>query len=100
MNEIYEVVKAAYIVELGDSGVAFKNTDRYTSTKSLIEDLPFFWVLRTNKKIEGCVKAKVDKDTQIVEIGPLAVRPECQVCFAQIKYCALVCISPPKLYLK
>ena len=81
VNEIYDVVNAAYSVNLGDTGLAYSNADRYTSTKLVIEDLPFFWVLRSNERIEGCINAKVDKDTQIVKIGPIAVRPDCQVCF-------------------
>ena len=84
VDVIFEIVKAAYSVELGDSGLAFKNADRYISKKSVIEDLPFIWVLRefdtiNSTRIVGCTKAVVNKNTQIVEIGPVAVRPDCQV---------------------
>ena len=87
-QEIYEVVKAAYDIERGNTGISFKNADRYISTKDVIEDLPFIWILKVPNKniyqegktdIVGCVKAVVNKDTQIVELGPIAVLPDCQV---------------------
>ena len=46
--------------------------------------MPFIWVLRENKnspqeKIIGCIKGVIDEKRQIVEIGPVAVRPDYQV---------------------
>ena len=46
--------------------------------------MPFIWVLRENKnhpqgKIIGCIKGVVDEKRKIVEIGPVAVRPDYQV---------------------
>ena len=89
VKEIFEIVKSAYALEKGNTGYGFKNEDRYTSTKSVVKDLPFIWVLRlppndlsapvSSKLIVGCVKAVIDERTQIVEIGPVAVRPEFQV---------------------
>ena len=85
VKEIFEIVKSAYALEKGLTGFAFKNEDRYTSTKSVVKDLPFIWVLRlppndhSSTLIVGCVKAVIDERTQIVEIGPVAVRPEFQV---------------------
>ena len=89
VDEIFEIVNAAYSVNIGDSGRAFKNANRYASTKSVIEDLPFIWVLRGNGNsvqgnIIGCTKAVVNKNTQIVKLGPVAVRPDYQVCFGQL----------------
>ena len=84
VQQIFEIVKAAYNIELGNSGVAFKNANRYIDTNSVIEDLPFIWVLRDKKndwqgKIIGCIKGVVDEKRKIIEIGPVAVRPDYQV---------------------
>ena len=83
VDEIFEIVNSAYSVNIGNSGRAFKCANRYTSTKSVLEDLPFTWVLRAHKtpvnvNIIGCVKAVVNKNTEIVKIGPVAVRPDYQ----------------------
>ena len=79
IQTIYNIVKAAYTVEMGNSGVSFKNADRYISTKSVLKDLPFIWVLRENEEMIGCIKGVVSHNGQIVEIGPVAVRPDKQV---------------------
>ena len=89
VKEIFEIVKSAYALEKGLTGFGFKNEDRYTSTKSVVKDLPFIWVLRlppndhsgpvSINQIVGCVKAVINERTQIVEIGPVAVKPEFQV---------------------
>ena len=47
------------------------------------------WVLRADGNsvqgnIIGCAKAVVNKNTQIVKLGPVAVRPNFQVCPSQI----------------
>jgi len=76
------LVNAAYEVETGSEGVAFKNITRYNDVFEPIEDeLPFFHVLRleNSPKIVGVVKAKMIDDFKIVEIGPVAIRPEFQV---------------------
>ena len=85
VDEIFEIVNSAYSVNIGDSGRAFKSANRYTSTISVMDDLPFIWVLRADGKplqgnIIGCTKAVVNNNTQIVKIGPVAVRPDHQVC--------------------
>ena len=84
IDEVFEVVNAAYTVELGNSGVSFKTSDRYGSSNSVIADLPSIWVLREKGNVErgimiGCTKAAVNTHTQIVEIGPVAIRREYQV---------------------
>ena len=79
VQTIFDIVKAAYRVELGDSGVAFKNADRYTSIQSVIEDLSSIWVLRDGGEIVGCIKGVITYNTKMVEIGPVAVKPDMQV---------------------
>ena len=79
VQAIFDIVKAAYSVELGDSGVAFKNADRYTNLKSVSEDLPFIWVLRDGGDVVGCVKGVKSYNGKVVEIGPVAVKPDLQV---------------------
>ena len=79
IQTIYNLVKAAYNIEMGDNGVSFKNADRYTCIKSVLKDLPFIWVLRENEEMIGCIKGVVSHNGQIVEIGPVAVRPDKQV---------------------
>ena len=89
VKEIFEIVKSAYALEKGNTGFGFKNEDRYTSITSVVKDLPFIWALRlppndhsgpvSSNQIVGCVKAVINERTQIVEIGPVAVRPEFQV---------------------
>ena len=79
VQTIFDIVKAAYRVELGDSGVAFKNADRYTSIQSVIEDLSSIWVLRNGGEIVGCIKGVITYNTKMVEIGPVAVKPDMQV---------------------
>ena len=79
IQAIYNLVKAAYNIEMGDNGVSFKNSDRYISPQSVLKDLPFIWVLRENEEMIGCIKGVVSHNGQIVEIGPVAVRPDKQV---------------------
>ena len=75
-------------MELGNTGVSFKNADRYTSKSGVIDDLPHIWVLydditgkqpSSKRCMIGCVKAVVNDENKIVEIGPVAVRREYQV---------------------
>lgn len=95
MLEIRELVNAAYEVETGSEGVAFKNITRYNDVFEPIEDeLPFFHVLRleNSPKIVGVVKAKMIDDFKIVEIGPVAIRPEFQV-NTTVVYHKYLCIT-------
>ena len=79
IQAVYTLVKAAYNIEMGDKGVSFKNANRYISAQSVLKDLPFIWVLRENEEMIGCIKGVVSHNGQIVEIGPVAVRPDKQV---------------------
>lgn len=79
VQAIFNIVKAAYNIEIGNSGISFKNSDRYTSINSVVEDLPSIWVLRENANIVGCIKGVMSHNNQIVEMGPIAVRPDKQV---------------------
>ena len=77
-------MNSAYSVNIGDSGISFKSANRYDSIKSVMQDLPFLWVLREDEKsqkgeIIGCTRAIVNEITQVVKIGPVAVKPSHQV---------------------
>ena len=81
-------MQAAYKIEIGGDGLAFKCADRYTTRASVLKDLPDLWVLRPEvstgknsraKPIVACAKAVIDTTNRMVEIGPLAVKPDCQV---------------------
>ena len=97
VEDIFLLIQAAYKIEIGSTGLAFKSADRYTTRSAVIKDLPDLWVLRcsapssnntsadkqqvgtTSRTIVGCAKASIDATNQIVDIGPLAVKPEHQV---------------------
>ena len=53
-----------------------------------MKDLPDMWVIRSNpfvnksvvgKQILACSKATIDNNNKVVEIGPIAVKPDYQV---------------------
>ena len=79
---IMEISNRAYDIESGSTGIAFKSTRRYLNLEEIRKDLRYFYVLLLNDtKIIGAVKTKVDIDSNVVEIGSLAVDPHYQVLF-------------------
>jgi len=84
VEEIFQLIKEAYKIEIGDSGLAFKCADRYTTRTAVLKDIPDMWVMRSsdqNKKgrqIVACAKGSLNDANQIIDIGPLAVRPDYQ----------------------
>lgn len=79
IQEIFDVVNAAYDPEIGDSGFAFKTCPRFVTVDEVRNYMDSFWIMRNYAKgeIVGCVCARVANDT--VHIGPIAVNPSCQV---------------------
>ena len=78
-----DLVNSAYAVETGNTGVAFKNANRYTRI-SLVEDaLDYLYVLKLDSKPEiiGVIKAQIIDDGNIVDLGPIAIKPKYQVLF-------------------
>ena len=86
------MITAAYKIEIGDSGVAFKNANRYTTRTAVLKDLPDMWVMRSTDKngkgrqIVACAKGTLSDSNQIIEIGPLAVNPDHQVTFSVFNF--------------
>ena len=79
MPEIFKIVNASYEVETGNSGVAFKCEERYTSMKSAERDLNHLSVLKINSEIVGVIKAELKNNGAIVNLGPIAIKPCHQV---------------------
>ena len=92
VEEIFQLITAAYKIEIGDSGVAFKNANRYTTRTAVLKDLPDMWVMRSTDKnakgreIVACAKGTMSDSNQIIEIGPLAVKPDHQVTFSAVNF--------------
>ena len=79
LPEIFKIVNASYAVETGNTGVAFKCEERYTSMKSAERDLNHLSVLKINSEIVGVVKAELKNNGTLVNLGPIAVQPCHQV---------------------
>ena len=76
-QDIFNLINLAYKVEFGNSGVAFKKTNRYLSLEEI--DIDGYFVIRNGNSLMACMYvSKVDSET--VELGPIAVHPESQVC--------------------
>ena len=85
-DSIFEIVNAAYSVNIGSEGRAFKNADRYTSKEmwKFKREMPLMWVLKEHtdsgqENVIGCIGAEVSELEATVAIGPIAVRPNYQV---------------------
>ena len=79
LPEIFKIVNASYAVETGNTGVAFKCEERYTSIKSAERDLNHLSVLKINSEIVGVIKAELKNNGTLVNLGPIAVQPCHQV---------------------
>ena len=81
VNEVMDNVNRAYVVESGDTGLAFKTTPRYISREECLAALPHTWVgtADDDDKIVCTGKAEVDAETDTVTLGPLSVDPAHQV---------------------
>ena len=67
------------MVETGDSGLAFKCTTRYKRRTECENDVPHTIVGQTEDGTVVCSgKGLVDKGTDSVDLGPLAVDPDYQ----------------------
>jgi guanine deaminase len=80
---LMRVVNEAYRVEIGDSGVAFKRFDRYTSVEQVRDDVAraqrdrrFVVATDDDGAIVGCVRVIVDGER--ADFGPFAVLPSAQ----------------------
>ena len=93
-EEILKVVLDAYIIEVGDTGVAFKTKNRYVSIDHLHEDIrrskenapgedkpdSYYLVARESVggPIVGCIRGiiMIEEDGEkVCEMGPIAVEP-------------------------
>ena len=76
-----EVINEAYRLELGDTGLSFKNRLRFRNMGEVEAYLDYFYILRekSNGPIVGAIGAKLVNDFKMVSIGPLGVHPEFQV---------------------
>ena len=76
-----QLVNAAYKLEIGNTGVAFKTDDRYLGTDQVRNDVPYTWIFENESDgtMIGTCKIVVNENEDTVEIGPLAVKPALQV---------------------
>lgn len=73
------IVNRAYIVETGDSGLAFKCTNRFKERSECQEAIPHTIVGTLEDGTIVCMgKGQVDKVSDSVDLGPLAVDPDYQ----------------------
>ena len=90
VEELFHLVQAAYKLEIGTSGIAFKCADRYTTRSAVLKDISDMWVIRSGgpnhnikarsgRQIIACAKGVIDATNQVIDIGPLAVHPDYQV---------------------
>jgi ribosomal protein S18 acetylase RimI-like enzyme len=96
-EEVFAIVCAAYIIELGNTGVAFKKKDknRYLSVEQAAKEIKdsiiipdgsekpqiIYLVARYEEKIIGCIRGCIEKcedGALVCEQGPIAVSPEAQ----------------------
>ena len=89
LPEIFKIVNASYAVETGNTGVAFKCEERYTSIKSAERDLNHLSVLKINSEIVGVIKAELKNNGTLVNLGPIAVQPCHQVKATFVHYLVL-----------
>ena len=89
LPEIFKIVNASYAVETGNTGVAFKCEERYTSMKSAERDLNHLSVLKINSEIVGVIKAELMNNGTIVNLGPIAIKPCQQVVINICYWCAI-----------
>ena len=82
-----ELVNAAYKVEFGNSGLAFKADERYPGRDEARNDVPYTWIFEkeSDGTMIGTCKIVVDENEDTVEIGPIAVKPEWQVRLVVLK---------------
>ena len=96
-DEILKVVLDAYIIEVGDTGIAFKTKNRYVSVDMLHEDIKrsmdnapgddkpdsIYIVARESEggPIVGCIRGVIaieEDGEKVCEMGPIAVDPKIQ----------------------
>jgi len=84
---IFNCVNAAYSLEIGDSGVAFKKTNRYNDVKEVEKDIEDnqtrFIVAEQDKLVVGCCRMFVclslcEEKEYRIDFGPFAVLPDKQ----------------------
>ena len=78
MESLTDVVNAAYKLELGDTGIAFKNADRFTSVQDALDMKDDLYVAKIGTDIVGAIGITMGTDSAI--LGPVAVSPHVQGC--------------------
>ena len=76
IQSIVAVVNSAYQIELGDTGIAFKNADRFLSVQDALDLKDDLHVAKIGIEIIGVIAITVMTDSAI--LGPLAVSPGLQ----------------------
>ena len=94
------MINQAYVVETGDSGVAFKKTARFVSEAEV--NLDATHVLMLGDAAVGCISRRIITDDDGVKrghFGPLAVLPEEQgkvnVSSNNVSSSKHLCLPPP-----
>lgn len=80
-ERLFELVNEAYSIEKGDTGLAFKNTDRYITPEETVRDIRdgIFLVATTDEDPDapllGCVNGSFSNEEQgiVGHYGPFAV---------------------------
>lgn len=78
---LFELINAAYMVELGEEGVAFKSKTRYESPDELLPSIDAGQCLVASDAggaILGCIVYTIDTDKSECHFGPFAVAPAAQ----------------------
>ena len=83
-ESIFELVNAAYAIEMGESGISFKKENRYSTKDQALSDIlcekGVYFCLTRNGTICGCVRVyeRVYNEELCIDIGPFAVDPAFQ----------------------
>lgn len=92
-EEVFDMVCAAYIVEVGNTGIAFKKKNRYLSVDQAAKEIKdsiivpdgydkpqiIYLVARYEGKLIACIRGAIEKcedGALVCEEGPIAVSPE------------------------
>ncbi len=79
LETLFSLVNASFAVETGDSGVGFKNGQRYRKLEHAEEHVADTWLWRDDNSgdFTGCVRVRLEDG--VAHIGPVGVRPDQQV---------------------
>eukprot|EP00039_Didymoeca_costata_P026021 m.14733 g.14733 ORF g.14733 m.14733 type:complete len:175 (-) comp5193_c0_seq1:1515-2039(-) len=82
--ELFSLVNAAYAIEKGNTGLAFKNCDRYLTIEEVIADISaqntiYLVAQKEEEGIVGCACIHLPtKGEKKAGLGPIAVKPNAQ----------------------